>query len=157
MNIKNFFLAFIFFFLRDRGVGEGQKEREAKNPKQAPGSELSAQSLTNSWVWDHDLSWSQMLSWLSHPGAPGITVFLYPLVKKHSVVYIFYWCIAWIGNIATSFNVQGVPFWKQMRLCFLCIFPEIFLVYISKHACVCPHKCSLHQCGPKWKQNKDWK
>ena len=27
-------------------VGEGQRERETENPKQAPGSELSAQSLT---------------------------------------------------------------------------------------------------------------
>ena len=26
-------------------MGEGQREREAQNPKQAPGSELSAQSL----------------------------------------------------------------------------------------------------------------
>ena len=32
---------------RDRAqVGEGQRERETQNPKQAPGSELSAQSLT---------------------------------------------------------------------------------------------------------------
>ena len=27
-------------------VGEGQREKETQNPKQAPGSELSAQSLT---------------------------------------------------------------------------------------------------------------
>ena len=30
------------------GAGEGQKEREIQNPKQAPGSELSAQSP----IWD---------------------------------------------------------------------------------------------------------
>ena len=38
-------------YLRDRDrapVGEGQREREAQNPKQSPGSELSAQSRT----WD---------------------------------------------------------------------------------------------------------
>ena len=34
-------------FLRDRDrVGEGQRERETQNPKQVPGSELTAQSLT---------------------------------------------------------------------------------------------------------------
>ena len=34
-------------FERDREqAGEGQRERETQNPKQAPGSELSAQSLT---------------------------------------------------------------------------------------------------------------
>ena len=36
-------------FSKDRDrvrVGEGQRERETQNPKQAPGSELSAQSPT---------------------------------------------------------------------------------------------------------------
>ena len=50
---------------RDRGwAGEGQRERESQNPKQAPGSELSAQSLTrgsNSQTRDHDLSQSRTL------------------------------------------------------------------------------------------------
>ena len=37
----------MFIFERDRvQVGEGQREREAQNPKQAPGSVLSAQSPT---------------------------------------------------------------------------------------------------------------
>ena len=35
----------MFIFERDRvQVGEGQREWETQNPKQAPGSELSAQS-----------------------------------------------------------------------------------------------------------------
>ena len=40
------FLLFVHFFReRDRAqVGVGQRERETQNPKQAPGSELSAQS-----------------------------------------------------------------------------------------------------------------
>ena len=38
---------FIFETERDRAwVGEGQRERETQNLKQAPGSELSAQSPT---------------------------------------------------------------------------------------------------------------
>ena len=38
---------FIYFWDRDRAwVGEGLRERETQNPKQAPGSELSAQSPT---------------------------------------------------------------------------------------------------------------
>ena len=49
----------MFIFERERQreerkrVGEGQRERETQNPKQAPGSELPAQSLTrgsNSWT-----------------------------------------------------------------------------------------------------------
>ena len=36
----------MFIFERDGAqAGEGQRERETQNPKQAPGSELSAQSL----------------------------------------------------------------------------------------------------------------
>ena len=45
---------FIFETERDRAqMGEGQRERETQNLKQAPGSELSAQSPTrglNSWT-----------------------------------------------------------------------------------------------------------
>ena len=45
-NIKHF-LMFIYFFERERQQGRwGQRERETQNPKQAPGSELSAQSPT---------------------------------------------------------------------------------------------------------------
>ena len=40
------FLMFIYFWERQRVSGKGQKERETQNPKQAPGSELSAQSPT---------------------------------------------------------------------------------------------------------------
>ena len=38
---------FIFIFEREKGrvqAGEGQRERETQNPKQAPGSDLSAQN-----------------------------------------------------------------------------------------------------------------
>ena len=56
-------------------MGEGQRERETQNPKQVPGSELSAQSPTrgsNSRAVrsDHDLSRSRTLNRLSHTGAP---------------------------------------------------------------------------------------
>ena len=42
-----FFLIFLMFiFERQRAqAGEEQRERETQNPKEAPGSELSAQSL----------------------------------------------------------------------------------------------------------------
>ena len=40
-------LFFIFERVRDRAqMGEGQRERVTQNPKQAPGSELSAQNWT---------------------------------------------------------------------------------------------------------------
>ena len=46
------FLMILFLFLREqdgRQAGRLQRERETQNPKQAPGSELSAQSLMRGW------------------------------------------------------------------------------------------------------------
>ena len=55
------------------GEGEGQRERVTQNPRQAPGSELSAQTQCKAWtheLWDHDLSQSWSPNQMSHPRAP---------------------------------------------------------------------------------------
>ena len=39
---------FLMFIIEKAQVGEGQRDRETQNPKQDPGSELSAQNL----MWD---------------------------------------------------------------------------------------------------------
>ena len=44
--IFNFFKGLFMFEKETVGAGEGQTERETQNPKQAPGSEPSAQSPT---------------------------------------------------------------------------------------------------------------
>ena len=58
-------------------MGEGQRERETQNPKQAPGSELSAQSPTggSNSPSGEIMSQSWTLNWLSHAGAPGVELF----------------------------------------------------------------------------------
>ena len=43
--IVMFFNVYLFFERQRAGAGEGHRERETRNPKQAPGSELSPQSL----------------------------------------------------------------------------------------------------------------
>ena len=64
----------VFIFERDRqSVSRkgADRERETKNPKWVPGSELSAQSPMQGSTHqprDHNLSRSQMLNQLSHPG-----------------------------------------------------------------------------------------
>ena len=77
---KYFFFQHLFIFgtEKDRAwTGEGQRERETQNRKQAPGSEPSAQSPTRgsnsrtsrtvrSWP-----GWSRTLNRPRHPGAPG--------------------------------------------------------------------------------------
>ena len=75
----HFFSIFIFERERERereremqNVSRGGAKRGRQNQKQAPGPELSAQSLmwgSNSRVWDHDMSQNQTLKQLSHPGA----------------------------------------------------------------------------------------
>ena len=67
----------MFIFETETEHEQGRvRERETQNLKQAPGSELSAQSLTQAQTHgprDHDLSRSRPLNRLSHPGAPRIT------------------------------------------------------------------------------------
>ena len=71
---KNFFKVYLLLRQRETEHERGRvRERETYNLKQAPGSELSAQSPTrglNSGRGDHDLSRSRQLNRLSHPGAP---------------------------------------------------------------------------------------
>ena len=78
--LKFFLKMFIYFWERERErerawVGEGQRERGRHRIRSSLQAELSAQSPTrglNSRTvpCDHDLSRSQMLNWLSHPGTP---------------------------------------------------------------------------------------
>ena len=63
---------FIFERERDRAeVGKGQREKETQNLKQAPGSELLAQSAHRARTYqpqDPHLSQRRMLNQLSYPG-----------------------------------------------------------------------------------------
>ena len=69
-----FFFFNAYFWERERG---SERQRESMNSwaergrESEAGSTLSAQSLMAQThkPWDHDLSWNQMLNWLSHPGA----------------------------------------------------------------------------------------
>ena len=76
-------LTFIHFWETERDrvqAGEGQRERETQNLKEAPGSELSAQSPTrgsNSRTARSWPGWSRPLNRLSHPGTP------YPAFKYY--------------------------------------------------------------------------
>ena len=61
--LKKIFLTFIYYWQieRDRAwAWEGQRERETQNLKQAPGSELSAQSLTQGWKSQTVWSWPEL-------------------------------------------------------------------------------------------------
>ena len=71
--LKKFFKC-LFIFERQSVTGKGaEREREAQNPKQAPGSELSAQNPMrglNLQTARYERSQSPTLNRLSHPGTP---------------------------------------------------------------------------------------
>ena len=57
--------------------GGTERETHTQNVKEAPGSELSAQSLmqgSNSRIGDLDLSPNETLNRLSHPGHPYLLI-----------------------------------------------------------------------------------
>ena len=68
-------------------MGEGQRKRETQIPKQAPGSELSAQRPTrgsNSRTVRSLPELKPVLNRLSHPGALTFTYFLRESVSRGS-------------------------------------------------------------------------
>ena len=85
-SIKNIFLN-VYLFLRDRestSGGGAEREREIQNLKQAPGSELSAQSPMQGSNSRTMRSWperSRMLNRPSHPGTPFFLTFIYILFE----------------------------------------------------------------------------
>ena len=77
---NTFFNVYLFFRQRDRvQTGEGQKERRHRiwSRLQALSCQHRAQhGAPTCEPWDHDLSWSWTLDWLSHPGILIILKFL---------------------------------------------------------------------------------
>ena len=79
---KNFFCVFIYFLRerkRETGASRGGAER-GRHKIQSRLQALSCQGRTRHGAQarepgDHDLSWSQTLNWLSHPGIPSDCVF----------------------------------------------------------------------------------
>ena len=92
---------FIYFWERGR---ESKQERSRDRGRHRIQSRLQVPSCQHrarrgAWThqpWDHDLSWSQTLNWLSHPGTPMI-IFLEEEKNKilswsgHSLNSSFWW------------------------------------------------------------------
>ena len=128
------FLIFKCLFLTERERAQdtgGQRERKTQNLKRAPGSKLSAQKPM--WgrthkLWDHDLSWGQMLNWLRHPGAPvllsicilaiWISFFMKCLFKFFD--HVFYCTIAF----SYCFVEALYGFWIQVHY-------QLFYIYLK--------------------------
>ena len=111
----NFFLMFIYFWERARDrvwAGEGKRERETQNPKQAPGSELAAQSPTPGSNSDCEITtWAEVR--LSHPGAPSMHYIL-----KWSYYDVFTKLNLWKNNkikITWAWN-SSLRAWRKKKV-----------------------------------------
>ena len=126
---------FIYFWERERVT-----ERGRQNLKQTPGSELSAQSLTQGRTqthksWDHDMSWSRILNQLSHPGTLEVPVKgLKVEFQENTHIYIF---LIDISTFCIYRNESGIlvlylqkSLSRNMRKDLLCITTEpCYLLY----------------------------
>ena len=107
-----FFLTFIYFRDRERAwTGEGQKERETQNLKQAPGSEPSVQSPTrgsNSRTTRWWPGWSRTLNRLCHPGAPVCSLLLRVCFRRLGG------SVSWASNFSSGHALT--VHWVQPRI-----------------------------------------
>ena len=77
--LQTFRYIFLMFYLflgqreteHERGRGRERGRHRIGNRLQVPSCQHRARHGAQTHeLWDHDLSWSQPLNWLSHPGAP---------------------------------------------------------------------------------------
>ena len=116
-------------------MGEGQRERETQNRKQAPGSEPSAHSLTrgsNSRTARSWPGWSRTLNRLRHPGAPRKLSILNNQYNGISLGFSFFWV-----TFLLSCLLSKLP---GMHL-LLCLSPS--MLYLNATSFLCPH-CTLN-------------
>ena len=82
---------FIHFW---ESVSEGGAEREGdriQSRPQAPSCQHRAICGAQTHkLWAHDLSWSRTLNWLSHPGAPSVTVLLIEIQRVMEYFFNLY-------------------------------------------------------------------
>ena len=89
--LQTFFKCLFFLFERDteykQGRGRERRRHRIQSRLQAPSCQHRARHGAGTHdLWDHDLSWSQMLNWLNHPGGPAYVIFekeLYVLSGDH--------------------------------------------------------------------------
>ena len=81
----------VYLFLIDRSwAGEGQKERETQNTNRLPALNCQHRARCRAWThepWDYDLSRSQILNRLSHPGIPTNLILATDFVKQIRKLY----------------------------------------------------------------------
>ena len=87
LYVSLYFFTFIYFWETEWDkvwAGEGQRAKETQNLKQAPGSEQAVSTEPDAGLKPRSyeiMNRSQMLNWLSHPGAPVLVNFRLSILK----------------------------------------------------------------------------
>ena len=68
------FLKFLFIYLTESTSRQSDRQREREKQAFRWARSLMWDSIPG--PWNHDLSWRQMLNWLSHPGVPANTILI---------------------------------------------------------------------------------
>ena len=82
VNLGGFIFFNVYLFLREREGGRRDRRMGRERGRHRIWSNLQALSWRHRphrgaqthKLWDHDLSQSQALNWLSHPGTPGVVI-----------------------------------------------------------------------------------
>ena len=134
--LKPFQCLFIFEKERERKQGRGRERRRHSiwSRLQAPSCQQGAQhGAQNHELWDHDLSQSQMLNQLGHPGAP--IYFIYNLYPTYVCVYIYIISIMYIYNMYINICTH--------IYIYMCIYMYIYIyicVYINIYVYIYMYK-----------------
>ena len=143
-----------FFFRESKRAGEGQRERETQNPKQASGSELSAQSPTGGSDSQAARAWPELKSDAQPTEPPRrpakiftLDTLCLPLPPQKWTMENYpsgnYWLQVWLSLLPSVFLLNCYPlifpFLLELSCSFtnmsLILYPEYFGIYLSSRIC----------------------
>ena len=115
-SLPQFFLMFVYF--SERACKWGRfRERRRKNPKQSPHwQETEWRGDQTHEMWDHDVSWSQMLNQLSHQVSPphhnnlsvALLTFIFISYYMYLQIWPYYGQLIWDQYFSLTFRILQV-------------------------------------------------
>ena len=99
-SIKKIFFKHLFIFERQRETehmtGRGRERGRHRTQSRLQTLGCQPRARRGAWIhgpWDHDLSWSPVVNWLSHPGGPVFSsglrsVFYFAFFHVNSLIHI---------------------------------------------------------------------
>ena len=108
----------IYLFIWERGKGEGQREKKRENVKQTPCWSVEPNSGLHPMT-HKIMTWakikSQMLNWLSHPGALWFCIFYVAPSRKEKIGEINFNNIVLLKPLYPYYGFGTYLIWKYYR------------------------------------------